>query len=107
MNIKRQTNGTHKKTTNNDEKFRQIQPKAAVHNIVSDTSAQKVSCTVVIGRYSRGPVATYLEVDIYWLNINQCLMGVRWPSGRASDSGARGPGFEPHERRVASLSKIL
>ena len=31
----------------------------------------------------------------------------RWPSGRASDSVARGLGFDPHEgRRVVSLSKI-
>ena len=31
----------------------------------------------------------------------------RWPSGRASDSGARGSGFDPHPgRRVVSLSKI-
>ena len=30
-----------------------------------------------------------------------------WPSGRASDSGARGRGFDPHsDRRVVSLSKI-
>ena len=30
-----------------------------------------------------------------------------WPSGRASDSGARGRGFEPQSgRRVVSLSKI-
>ena len=30
-----------------------------------------------------------------------------WPSGRASDSGARGWGFDPHSgRRVVSLSKI-
>ena len=30
-----------------------------------------------------------------------------WPSGRASDSGARGRGFNPHSgRRVESLSKI-
>ena len=28
-------------------------------------------------------------------------------SGRASDSGARGPGFEPHERGIVSLSKTL
>ena len=32
---------------------------------------------------------------------------VRWPSGRASDSGARGRGFDPQSgRRVVSLSKI-
>ena len=31
----------------------------------------------------------------------------RWLSGRASDSGARGRGFDPHSgRRVVSLSKI-
>ena len=31
----------------------------------------------------------------------------RWPSGRASDSGARGRGFDPHSgRRVVSFSKI-
>ena len=30
-----------------------------------------------------------------------------WPSGRASDSEARGRGFDPHSgRRVVSLSKI-
>ena len=32
---------------------------------------------------------------------------VRWPSGRVSDSRARGRGFDPHScRRVVSLSKI-
>ena len=31
----------------------------------------------------------------------------RWPSGRASDSGARGRGLDPHSGpRVVSLSKI-
>ena len=31
----------------------------------------------------------------------------RWPCGRASDSGARGWGFDPHSgRRVLSLNKI-
>ena len=30
-----------------------------------------------------------------------------WPSGRASDSGARGWGFDPHsDARVVSLNKI-
>ena len=32
---------------------------------------------------------------------------VRWLSGRASDTGAKGPGFEPHYRRVVSLSKTF
>ena len=30
----------------------------------------------------------------------------RWPCGRASDSGARGQGFDPVGRRIVSLSKI-
>ena len=37
--------------------------------------------------------------NIYW--------GARWLSGRVSDSGAGGPGFETYRRRVVSLSKTL
>ena len=33
--------------------------------------------------------------------------GARWLSGRVSDSGTRGPGFETYLRRVVSLSKTL
>ena len=37
----------------------------------------------------------------------QFYVEVRWPSGRALDSGARGWGFDPHSgHRVVSLSKI-
>ena len=35
------------------------------------------------------------------------VRGARWLSGRVSDSGARGPGFETYRRRVVSLSKTL
>ena len=35
------------------------------------------------------------------------IWGARWLSGRVSDSGARGPGFETNRRRVVSLSKTL
>ena len=31
----------------------------------------------------------------------------QWLSGRASDSGGRGPGFKPDDRRVVYLSKTL
>ena len=34
-------------------------------------------------------------------------MEARWLSGRASDSGPRGPEFEPHDRCVVSLRKAL
>ena len=38
---------------------------------------------------------------------NTFLGGGAWPSGRASDSGERGRGFDPHSGRlVVSLSKI-
>ena len=37
----------------------------------------------------------------------QILGGARLLSGRVSDSGARGPGFETYRRRVVSLSKTL
>ena len=43
--------------------------------------------------------------ELYGLTI--FLRGPRWLSGRASDSGARGPGFEPHDRGIVSLSKTL
>ena len=35
------------------------------------------------------------------------IWGARWLSGRVSDSGARGRGFETYRRRVVSLSKAL
>ena len=36
-----------------------------------------------------------------------CQWGARWLSGRVSDSGARGQGFETYRLRVVSLSKTL
>ena len=41
----------------------------------------------------------YLEYNLY--------RGELWLSGRASDSGARGLGFQTYLRRVVSLSKTL
>ena len=35
------------------------------------------------------------------------IRGARWLSGRVSDSGVRGRGFETYRRRVVSLSKTL
>ena len=44
----------------------------------------------------------YIELKIYKL-----LQEVWWPSGKASHSGTRGRGFEPHSgRRVVSLRYI-
>ena len=41
-----------------------------------------------------------------WLDLT-LIGGAWWLSGRVSDSGARGPGFETYLRRVVSLSKTL
>ena len=39
--------------------------------------------------------------------VAQPLVEARWPSGKASDSGPRGRGLDPHsDRRVVSLSEI-
>ena len=40
-------------------------------------------------------------------DFSHLIGGARWLSGRVSDSGARGPGFETYLRRVVSLSKTL
>ena len=51
------------------------------------------------------PVA---NTDVYTGSFfPQTIRGARWLSGRVSDSGARGPGFETYHRRVVSLSKTL
>ena len=44
---------------------------------------------------------------LYKLHALQILRGARWLSGRVSDSGARGRGFETYRRRVVPLSKTL
>ena len=42
-----------------------------------------------------------------WATSQSDQRGARWLSGRVSDFGARGPGFETYRRRVVSLSKTL
>ena len=43
----------------------------------------------------------------YLMNDYILSRGARWLSGRVSDSGARGRGFETYRHRVVSLSKTL
>ena len=40
-------------------------------------------------------------------STNHFFRAARWLSGRVSDSGARGRGFDTYRRRVVSLSKTL
>ena len=47
-----------------------------------------------------------LTIDIAIIFISQ-IRGAWWLSGRVSDSGARGRGFETYRRRLVSLSKTL
>ena len=55
---------------------------------------------------SNGPgyMINMAAMPIYDKNLKR---GARWLSGRVSDSGARGRGFETYRRRVVSLSKAL
>ena len=57
----------------------------------------------VTKRYKLWSCQNVCEALIYLLDKR----GARWLSGRVSDSGARGPGFETYRRRVVSLSKTL
>ena len=45
-------------------------------------------------------------IHVYVINL-YVNWGPRCLSGRASNSGARGPGFEPHDRRIVSLGKDI
>ena len=52
--------------------------------------------------------ANFLFGSMFKKYLSHILLGgARWLSGRVSDSGARGPGFETYHRRVVSLSKTL
>ena len=50
-----------------------------------------------------------IKMNVSELKVHTQLedWGARWLSGRVSDSGARGPGFETYRRCVVSLSKTL
>ena len=49
----------------------------------------------------------YLKYTYVLCHMHQRFGEVQWPSGRVSDSGARGQQFDPHSgRHVVSLSKI-
>ena len=49
-----------------------------------------------------------VEICVFHDKTNKMTCrGARWLSGRVSDSGARGRGFETYRRRVVSLSKTL
>ena len=53
------------------------------------------------------PCLSHLMTDLAQNEGNNLNGGARWPSSRASDSGARGQGFETYLRCAVSLSKTL
>ena len=53
------------------------------------------------------PWINMLLLDCDKKNSQNGNRGARWLSGRVSDSGARGRGFETYRRHVVSLSKTL
>ena len=60
--------------------------------------------------YQNNMVPKHLGAKIVWYRnvwLPFLTGGARWLSGRVSDSGVRGPGFETYRRRVVSLSKTL
>ena len=62
----------------------------------------------LVGNPKTGFLTTRLSYCIKKnIPFNQNIWEAQWPSGRASDSGARGRGFDPHSgHSVESLSKI-
>ena len=76
---------------------------AYVHQLLDQpsqwqTSKQAGPCSV--------PKFTNTSITVKHLLIKK-KGGARWLSGRVSDSGARGRGFDTYHRRVVSLSKTL
>ena len=67
-----------------------------------------------MNRYYRKRCSSHLNARYLFSNEHEMFPlssivtgGARWLSGRVSDSGARGRGFEAYRRRVVSLSKTL
>ena len=80
----------------------------------NQTQILYVSFQVQAGLQFEGKSAKYFAPDRSVSPIMVVKMGsvfrhmeARWLSGRASDSGPRGPEFEPHDRCVVSLRKAL
>ena len=59
------------------------------------------STAMVMSRRSVNLTIPFLD------RLPKYIGGARWLSGRVSDSGARGRGFDTYRRRVVSLSKTL
>ena len=66
--------------------------------------------TAKISRLYLASVAAQAGLYLAWSETTRdtfCRRGARWLSGRVSDSGAKGRGFETYLRRIVFLSKTL
>ena len=86
--------------------------KFVLNNMVNDVACNDIlhsvsimaACNFCKKAYS---VQTGWHYIVSYMRYITFVRGARWLSGRVSDSGARGPGFETYLRRVVSLSKTL
>ena len=63
------------------------------------------TCKLPLGGFPRNSVVKITDPPDMTLAVYSGRRGAQWPSGMASDSGARGRGFDTYLRRVVSLSK--
>ena len=78
----------------------------SLHFAASDISYFRTRLVLCIQKIAISPCLCILLHDTCTYHY-MIVRGARWLSGRVSDSGARGPGFETYRRRVVSLSKTL
>ena len=78
------------------------------NSVDPDQSSLIWVCTVCPGlSVQKVRIITVHALENLLFKVHMEARGARWLSGRVSDSGARGPGFETYRRRVVSLSKTL
>ena len=63
------------------------------------------TCKLPSGGFPRNSVVKITEPPDITSAVYSGCRGAQWPSGRASDSGAIGRGFDTYLRRVVSFSK--
>ena len=78
-------------------------PLSAQRRLWSDRADAQADLSL---RWAHMPFCWFCH-DAAQILFRDLARGARWLSGRVSDSGARGPGFETYRRRVVSLSKTL
>ena len=80
-------------------------PKSEISNLQSSSLAVQTGFCNLVG--NPGDRFSHDAIHVFTWQVLISAREARWPSGRASDSGARGRGFDSHScPHVVSLSKI-